>query len=212
MTTTPIPDSGAASGLRSAAVGSLSGMLAGFLFGVLAMLVQAVITHVTIASYGESRVDYGYASFAQSDVLIVFTLLGSIFGVLYGAARVRLRTPGVPTALGFAFLLVLILEPLLSSGQGGFSAHVDMTQAVTGPSGFAKTFVFAQDVGPPYLLGSILAALVFLQGLAIPLFARLGGQLLPRLPARAYAVIAAGPGPALLGLFLLAVALISGGD
>ncbi len=187
-------------------------MLAGFLFGVLAMLVQAVITHVTIASYGESRSDYGYASLAQPDVLIVFTILGSIFGVLYGAAIARLRTPGVPTALGFAVLLVLVLEPLLSSGQGGFSAHVDMTQAVTGPSGFAKTFVFAQDVAPPHLLGSMLAALVFLQGLAISLFARLGGQLLPRLPARAYAVIAAGPGVALLCLFLLVVALLSGGD
>jgi len=128
-------------------------MLAGFLFGVLAMLVQAVITHVTIASYGESRSDYGYASLAQPDVLIVFTILGSIFGVLYGAAIARLRTPRVPTALGFAVLLVLVLEPLLSSGQGGFSAHVDMTQAVTGPSGFAKTFVFAQDVAPPHLLG-----------------------------------------------------------
>src|SRR5712692_9267187 len=138
MTTPPNPENGAASGLRSAAVGSLSGMLAGFLFGVLAMLVQAVITHVTIASYGESRSDYGYASLAQPDVLIVFTILGSIFGVLYGAAIARLRTPGVPTALGFAVLLVLVLEPLLSSGQGGFSAHVDMTQAVTGPSGFAK--------------------------------------------------------------------------
>ncbi len=48
-------ENGAASGLRSAALGALGGMLAGFLFGVIAILVQAVITHMTATSYGAGQ-------------------------------------------------------------------------------------------------------------------------------------------------------------
>jgi len=53
------------------------------------------------------------------------------------------------------------------------------------------------------LLGSILAALLFVKGLAITLVARFAGRLLPRLPAAANAFIAAAPGLAFVGLLLL---------
>ncbi len=189
-------------------------MLAGFMFGALAVLIQAVITQVTIASYGASRIDSGYAVLSQPGALIPFTLMGSPFGVLYTAARARLRTPAVPTALGFAVLVVLILQPLLLSTQLDFSAHVDVTQIVAAPApGFPdKAFVTAQDVSPPVLLGSILAALLWLEGLAITLVAVPVGRLLPRLPAAAYGFIAAAPGLTLVGLLLLVVALLSGSE
>ncbi len=73
------------SDLRRLAVGALSGVRAGFLFGVITILVQAAITQVTIASYGNSAVYIIYAFDANPQQVIVFSLLGSLLGLLYGA-------------------------------------------------------------------------------------------------------------------------------
>ena len=206
-----------AGGLRQLAVGALSGGLAGFLFWFIAILVQAALTLVTIASYGRTaavdNAPSGGTFLTSPGVIIPFILVGSLGGVLYGAARAGLRIPGVVTALGFAVLFALALQPLLSGANLDFSAVAWIGQrSATPPGGYFKPS--PQQVVPPIVLGSMLAALIFLEGLAIALFARLGGALLPKLPAAAYAVIAAGlglPGLAVLGL-LLFIATGGAGD
>ncbi|SRR5713226_9561370 len=210
-----VPKNRMANGLRPLAVGALSGVLAGILFWAIAILIQAALTQVTIASYGRSAaVDNApsVGTFLTSPgVLIPLTVLGSFGGLLYGAARSRLKLPGVVTALGFAVLLVLVLQPLLSGANLGFSAVAWIGErSAIPPGGYFKPF--PKEVVPPFVLTSILAALIFLVGLAIAFFARLGGRLLPNLPATAYAVIAAVPALAFFGLLLIAVALIGGGD
>lgn len=208
------PKNGTASGLRPLAVGALSGVLAGILFGAIAILVQAALTQMTIARYGRSAaVDNaltGNAFVASPDVLITFTLMGSLGGVLYGAARARLGAPGVVTTFAFAVLLVVVLQPLLLGARLDFSAVAWIgDRSATPPGGYFKPF--PEQVLPPLVLGSILAALIFVEGLAIALFTRLGGQLLPKLPATAYAVIAIGLGLPGLGVLALLVFVASGG-
>jgi hypothetical protein len=106
---------------------------------------------------------------------------------------------------------VLVLQPLLSGANLGFSAVAWIGErSAIPPGGYFKPF--PKQVVPPFVLTSILAALIFLEGLAIAFFARLGGRLMPNLPATAYAVIAAVPALAFFGLLLIAVALIGGGD
>jgi len=210
-----VPKNGMANGLRPLAVGALSGVLAGILFWAIAILVQAALTEVTIASYGRSaavdNAPAGGTFLTSPGVLIPFTVLGSFGGLLYGAAHARLNLPGVVTALGFAVLLVLVLQPLLSGANLGFStaAWIGERFAIP-PGGYFKPFLM--QVVPQFVLTSILAAIIFLEGLAIAFFARLGGRLLPNLPATAYAVIAAVPAIAFFGLLVIAAALIGGGD
>lgn len=206
-----------ANGLRQPAVGALSGAVAGVLFWATAILVQAALTLATIASYGRTaavdNAPTGGTFLTSPGVLIPLILLGGFGGVLYGAARAGLRIPGVVTALGFAFLFTLALQPLFVAANLDFSAVAWIGQrSATPPGGYFKPS--PQQVVPPFDLASILAALIFLEGLAIAVFARLGDRLLPKLPAAAYAVIAIGlglPGLGVLGL-LLFFATGGGGD
>src|SRR5712692_6927892 len=158
--TRPGPESGVVSDLRELAVGALSGVLAGFLFGLITILVQAAITQVTIASYGKGAVYTIYPFDANPQQVIAFGLLGSLFGLLYGAAHSRLPTPGVATGFGFAVLLVLVLQPLFLSAHVSFSALIFMMRP-----GFIK--LLPEEAAPPLLLGSLLAALILLKGLAV---------------------------------------------
>jgi hypothetical protein len=211
----PVHEDARANGLRPMAVGALSGVLAGTLFWVIAILVQAALTQVTIATYGRSaavdNAPAGGTFLTSSGGLIPFTVLGSFGGLLYGAARARLKLPGVVTALGFAVLFALVLQPLLSGANLGFSGVAWIGErSATPPGGYFKPSPV--QVLPPFALELILATLVFLEGLAIALFARLGRRLLPNLPAPAYAVIAAVPVLAFFALLLLVVALLGGGD
>jgi hypothetical protein len=213
----PIPENGTAHGLRPLAVGALSGALAGTLFGAAAILVQAALTQVTVASYGRTAaVDNamtGDAFVASPNVLITFVLLGGICGLLFGAARARLKTPGVVTTLGFAVLLVLVLQPLLLGAHLDFSAVAWIgDRSAVPPGGYFKPV--REQVLPPLVLRSILAALIFVEGLAIALAARLVGQLLPNLPAAAYAVITMAlgiPGLAIFALLLFVATGAGGG-
>lgn len=195
----------------------MSGVLSGILFVAIAILVQAALTQFVIAGYGRAAaVDNALAGsqlVARSDLFIPFGLLGGSTGLLYGAVRAGLKIPGLITALGFAVLLVLVLEPLLVAANLGFSAVAWIgDRSATPPGGYFKPR--PEQVLPPLVLQSILAALIFMEGLAIALFARLGGRLLPILPVAAYAVIAAAlglPGLAVLALVMF-VACGGGGD
>src|SRR5713101_5601616 len=210
---------GAASGgdtggiLRWAAVGAVAGALAGFLFGVCAVLIQTAITASLIGRYGNSAVDHG-AAFLNPGLVIPLGLLGAFVGVSYGAARPLIPWPGPVVGLLFALLLTLMLQPLLAAGLDYFSAVVSITRSGTTPSGFAKTGSIPQDVAPQLMLGFMMAALLFLEGLTIAGFARLGTRWMPRLPRAVYAVVAGGlglPGLAFFGLLIL-VAAGGGGE
>ena len=192
-------------------MGALSGGLAGFLFGVSAFLVQTAITRELIASYGDSAVDHG-AALLNPTLVIPMGLLGAFAGILYVLTSRFVPWLARAGGLPFAALLTLALQPLLAAGLDFFSAVV--TVAVRGPGGSIKTGAI-EDVAPPLLLGLLMSALLFLEGLAVHRFAQLGTRWMPRLPAAAYAVIAAGlglPGLTFLGLLVLLATGRLGGE
>lgn len=203
--------------LREAALGAMSGALAGFLFGVSVVLIQTSITDALIAKYGYSAVDHG-ASFLQPVALITMSVLGSFLGLVYAFAHLRASWLGRVRGLLFAAFLTLVLLPLLVAHLDNFSAIVTVTQASTNLplDPFAvKTASVPEDVAPPQLLGLLLAALVFLEGLGIRLFAQLGARWIPRLHGVVYAVIATGlalPGLAYFGLLVIFATGLQGGE
>ncbi len=91
-------------------MGALSGALAGFFFGVCAVLIQTRITEALIAKHGDSAVDHG-ASFLQPAAIITMSFLGSFLGLLYAFARLRVSWLARAGGLLFAALLTLVLLP-----------------------------------------------------------------------------------------------------
>lgn len=198
--------------LRLAAVGAVSGALAGLFFGVCALLIQTAITQDLISRYGNAAVDHG-AAFLSPGLIPGMSALGAAFGIVYVAAWQFVPWPIRVGGILFAALLTLVLQPLLASGLDYFSAVVMVS--VTGPNGLPDKCCTVTDVAPPRTLGLLMSALIFLEGLAIHRFAHVGLRLMPRLPAAVYAVITVllgFPGVAFIGLLLLIATGVLGGE
>jgi hypothetical protein len=191
--------------LRLAAVGAVSGALAGLLFGLCALLIQTAITDQLITKYGDGAVDHG-AAFLNPTLVIPMCLLGAFIGILYVAACQTVPLLARAGGLLFAALLTLVLQPLLAAGLDYFSAVVMVSVTGMSPSGLMTKCCAIEDIAPPLLLGLLLSALVFAEGLAVHRLARVGTRWMPWLPGAAYAVVAAGlglPGFAYICLLLL---------
>lgn len=200
--------------LRQAAVGALSGAIAGSLFGGCALLIQTVITDALINRYGDIAVDHG-AEFLNPSLVIAMCFLGAFVAILYVWARHLVPWLARAGGVLFAVLLTLVVQPLLAAGLVYFSAVVSVTVTGETPSGFVSKCCAAEDVAPPLLLGLLMSALVFLEGLAIHRLMQVGARWMPRLPAAGYAVIAGGlgvPGLLFVGLLLLLASGTLGGE
>jgi hypothetical protein len=150
------------------------------------VLIQRAITASLINRYGDNAVDHG-AAFLHSGFVVTMGLVGGFFGILYMTACRRLPWLARAGGLMFASLFTFVLQPLLAAGLDYFSAVVSITQSLPGPSAFAKTGSFPQDLAPPLLLGIVMAALLFLMGLTMNGFAQLGMRWLSRLPRAVHA-------------------------
>jgi hypothetical protein len=198
---------------RIGAAGALSGAVAGALLGLVAFVIQTLITRNDAAKYGSVAVDFG-APFLTPGAILSVGLLGGFLGLLYAGLRIREPALARWQGLVFASLLAVGLQPLLL-GRLYISAVVTVTTSGVLPGGFVKSGEYILDLLPMALEVGIMAGLVFLIGLLMHQLLRLASRLVPRLPLAVSLLVAGAigaPGLLIFGVLLLDALEAIGGE